>query len=196
MPGSGEPGKGMAITALVLSFLGCTCIGALVAIPLAIVVLVKSRDGRNHGKGMAIAALVISVVSVIAVSIGGYFVYDWGKDLKSVNDLKAGDCITAKGLTEEGSDTIDTIRGVSCSEKHDGEVLATTEVTAELADDIGQMDPEATCAPVIEEAGKTALITESINVTAVYEPDPDEGDNIACVAYSTDGSKLTSKLGS
>ena len=90
MPGPAEPSKGMAITALILSILGCTCIGALVAIPLAIVVLVRSKDGRNHGKGLAIAAMIISVISLISVAIGGYFLYDYAKDLKDVDDLKAG----------------------------------------------------------------------------------------------------------
>ncbi len=53
----------MAIGALIASILGCTCIGVLVAVPLAIVVLVRSRGGQNHGKGLAIAALVISLLS-------------------------------------------------------------------------------------------------------------------------------------
>ena len=86
MPGPAEPGKGMAITALILSILGCTCIGALIAIPLAIVVLVRSRSGQNHGKGLAIAALIISVISLIAVAVGGYFLYDYAKDFKDVDE--------------------------------------------------------------------------------------------------------------
>jgi hypothetical protein len=195
-PAPAEPGKGLAITSFVLAILGCSCISLLVAVPLAIMALVRGRDGRNHGKGLAIAALIISIVYVIGWVVGGAFVYNYAKDLKSVNDLRAGDCITAHGLTDTEADTIDTIKTVSCSAKHDGEVLATTKVTAELAQDFSKMDPASTCGPAIDAAGKTDLLTEDVNVTALAVPDPKEGDNIACVAYNTDGSKLTGRLGS
>jgi hypothetical protein len=191
-----EPGKGMAIAALVLAILGCTCITLLVAVPLAIIVLLRGRDGRNHGKGLAIAALVISALYVIGGVIGGAAVYNYAKDLKGPNDLKAGDCITAHGLNDTKADTIDTIKTVSCSDDHDGEVLATTTVTAELAKDFSQMDPDTTCRQAIDAAGKTPLLTEDLAVTALTVTDPQEGDMIACVAYNADGSKLTGRLGS
>jgi hypothetical protein len=196
MTGPPQPGKGMAIAALVIGIFGCTIIGFLVAIPLAIIVLVRSRGGQNHGKGLAITAIIVSVISLAITVVGGIALGIYVNGLTDVNDLKPGDCITANGLTDAKADTIDTIRTVECTEKHDGEVLATTEVTAELADDFSQMDPQATCAPAIEAAGKTALVNEDINVTALTVPDPDAGDNIACVAYRVDGKSLTSKLGS
>jgi heme/copper-type cytochrome/quinol oxidase subunit 2 len=187
-----EPGKGMAITALVLSFICCLDVVGMI---LAIVVLVRSRDGQNRGKGLAIAALIVGfitlVITIVLVVAGVSYV----KDFKDVNDLKAGDCITAHGLTDKNADTIDQIRSVSCSSKHDGEVLATTSVTADLAKDISKMDPQATCAPAIEAAGKSAAVTDSVNVTALTVATPKTGDNIACVAYHADGSKLTGKLG-
>jgi hypothetical protein len=186
----------MAIAALILAILGCTCVTLLVAVPLAIVVLVRGRDGRNHGKGLAIAALVISAVYVIGGIAGGAALYNYAKDLKDPNDLKAGDCINAHGLTDSEADTIDTIKTVSCSGDHDGEVLATTTVTADQAKDFSQMDPETTCTQAIDAAGKTALVTEDIGVTALTVTDPQEGDNIACVAYSVDGSQLNGRLGS
>jgi hypothetical protein len=195
-PGGGEPGKGMAIAALIISFFGCTCIGALVAIPMAIVVLVRGKDGRNHGKGLAITALIISVLSLvagiaIAVALGSYV-----SQFKSVNDLKAGQCITAKGLTDEDAESVTEIKSVSCSTKHDGEVLAAVKLTADQAKSYTSSDTEAICGPAIEAAGKTALLTEDITVTALTEADPGKGDTVACVAYHVDGSKLTSKLGS
>ena len=52
------------------------------------------------------------------------------------------------------------------------------------------------CGPAIEAAGKTALLTEDITVTALTVADPAKGDNVACIAYHVDGSKLTGKLGS
>ena len=133
MPGPAQPGKGMAITALIASILGCTCIGILVAVPLAIIVLVRSRGGQNHGKGLAIAALVISLVSAIGLGLGGYQLYDYAKDFKSVDDLSAGTCITAKGLTDESASGVTEIRSVGCTAKHDGEVLSTSTLTADEA---------------------------------------------------------------
>jgi hypothetical protein len=190
-----EPGKGMAIAAFILAILGCSCITLLVAVPLAIITLLRGRDGREHGKGLAIAALVISAVWVVVGVIGGVAAYNYAKDLKGPNDLNAGDCINAHGLTDAEADTIDTIKTVSCSDPHDGEVLATTTVTAEQASDFSQMDPDATCRQAIDAAGKSALLTEDVGVTALTVTDPQQGDNIACVAYNADGSQLTGRLG-
>lgn len=58
----------MAGWALALSLLPCfTPVGQLVALGLAIAVLVKSRDGRDHGRGMAVAGLVISILVLVAI---------------------------------------------------------------------------------------------------------------------------------
>ena len=198
MPGPAEPSKGMAITALVLSILGCTCIGALVAIPLAIVVLVRSKDGRNHGKGLAIAALIISVLSLIGVAIGGYFVYDYAKDFKDVDSLKAGDCFTAKGLTDESETGVTQIRSVGCSTKHDGEVLSTAKLTADEAASYGETSPVAICTPSVTEAGSVDLLSdpELVLIALTQDSSPASGDKLVCVIANADGSKLTSKLGS
>jgi preprotein translocase subunit Sss1 len=195
-PGGDEPSKALAITALVLSFFGCVVIGALIAIPMAIIVLLRGRDGRNHGKGLAIAAIILSVltlaVPVVAVVAGVSYV----NGLTDVNDLEEGDCLDADGLTDSASDTVTDIEKVSCSEDHDGEVLATDEVTAEQADDAASIDTTAVCAPAIEAAGKSAVVTDGIQVTALTVAEPEEGDTIACIAYNADGSELTSRLGS
>ena len=198
MPGPAEPGKGMAITALVLAILGCTCIGVLVAIPLAIVVLVRSRDGQNRGKGMAIAALVISVVYLIAWVVGGYFFYDYAKDFKDVNSLKAGDCITAKGLTDESESGVTQVRSVSCSDKHDGEVLATDKLTAEEAAGYTETSPVEVCTDSVTEAGSADLLAdpELFTIALTEDESPSSGDKLICVIANADGSDLTSKLGS
>lgn len=197
-PGNDEPGKGMAITALIASILGCTCIGALVAIPLAIVVLLRSRDGRNHGKGLAIAALIISVVSLIAVAVGSYFLYDYAKDFKSVEDLSTGDCVTAKGLVDDSSEAVTDIKTVSCSTKHDGEVLATSTLTADAAASYGDTSPLDICTPPVTAEGSGDLLANSdlLIVALTQDASPSTGDKLVCVVGNADGSKLTSKLGS
>ena len=194
-PATNEAGKGMAITALIASFFGCTCIGALVAIPLAIVVLMRGKDGRNHGKGLAIAALVISVLSLL-IGVGIGVAINYASQFKSVNDLKTGQCITAKGLTDESAESVTEIKTVSCSDSHDGEVLATVDLTADQADNYDNTQSAEICGPAIEEEGKSALLTEDITVTALTVADPAKGDNVACVAYHADGSNMTGKLGS
>ena len=195
VPQSDEPGKGMAITALVISFFGCVVLGALIAIPLAIVVLVRSKDGRNHGKGLAIAALVVSVLTLAIPVVGVVAGVSYVSSLTDVNDLRQGDCLTADGLTDSGSDSVTEIKTVSCSDSHDGEVLATVELTQDQADNYKTTPFAEFCDPAIAAAGKASLISETVTYTALTVTDPTAGDHAACVAYHTDGSELTAPLG-
>jgi hypothetical protein len=191
-----QPGKGMAIAALIISFFGCVVLGALIAIPLAVVVLLRSRDGRNHGKGLAIAAIVVSLVTLAIPVIGVVAGVSYVSSLTDVNDLEPGDCITAKGLTDSSSDSVTEIKSVSCSHDHDGEVLATLELTQQQADDYATTPFSEICDPAIADEGKTEVLSETVTYTALTVADPEEGDTAACVAYNADGSKLTSELGS
>jgi hypothetical protein len=189
-----KPGKGMAIAALVISFFGCVVLGAIIAIPLAIIVLVRSRDGVNRGKGLAIAAIVVSLLTlaipVVAVVAGVSYV----SGLTDVSDLTAGDCVNADGLTDAKSKSVTNIKTVSCSDTHDGEVLATVKLTADQATNYADTPISEICGPAIEAAGKTAVITDTVIYTALTVENPKEGDKAACVAYSSDGSKLTGRL--
>jgi hypothetical protein len=188
----------MAITALVASILGCTCIGILVAVPLAIVVLVRSRGGQNHGKGLAIAALVISLISAIGLAVGGYYIYDYAKDFKTIDSLSQGDCITADGLTDSSATGVSAIRSVGCSTKHDGEVLAVHDLTADEASSFSTMTPLQICTPPVTEAGSVDLLSnpDLLIIALTQDSDPASGDQLACVIANADGSKLTSRLGS
>jgi hypothetical protein len=194
-PVNQEPGKGMAIAALVISFFGCVVLGALIAIPLAIVVLVRSRDGVNRGKGLAIAAILVSLLTLAIPVVGLVAGVSYVNSLTDVNDLEPGDCITADGLTDEEAEEVTDIKTVSCSEDHDGEVLATLELTADQAEAYTETPITEICGPAIESAGKSALITETVIYTALTVQDPEEGDQAACVAYNADGSQLTGPLG-
>jgi len=198
MPGASEPGKGMAIGAVILAVLGCACISIPVAIVLAIIVLVRSRGGQNHGKGLAIVALVLSVLWTLAWIIGGYFAYDYAKDFKTVEDLSQGDCITAKGLTDESATGVSAIKSVGCSTKHDGEVLAVHKMSADEASAFSDTSPLDLCAPPVTEAGSADLLTNQdlVIIALTQDSSPSSGDQLACVIANADGSKLTSKLGS
>lgn len=187
-PGNDQPSKAMAIAALVLSFLGCTFVAAIVAIVLAIVVLVRGKDGRNHGKGLAIAGLVISVVTMLVgvLVIVGIVAFS---ESQSIDNLEVGQCINADGLTDAESDTVGVIEKVSCSEEHDGEVVGTSELTDQQAadfDESGGID----CSPIVGDPMPDYAVYGLTQDTS-----PVAGDAVACVAVNPDGSKLTGKIG-
>lgn len=191
-PGANEPSKGMAITALVLSFLACTFVAGLVSIVLAIVVLVRGKDGRNHGKGLAISAIVVSVL-VMALTVAGIVGIVLVAEDQSIDNLKTGQCINADELTDADSDSIGFIEKVSCSEEHDAQVVGTAELTAEQA---RAASSGIDCSSLVD---PDLLATIDPNEISIYgltqDGSPDTGDAVACVAVRVDGERLTQKLG-
>jgi hypothetical protein len=196
-PGSGvepEPSKAMAITALILSLLCCFPIGLI----LAIVVLVRSRDGRNHGKGLAIGAVVASIVSVVALSAGVYGLtqVDWD-DLLPVEQLKTGECLNASNLTDDSEDFVEDIEEVSCDSAHDAEVLVTKELTQ---DDAENYKPASStlCTDLITEAGLTGKVAPENPDIGYFglttDSAPNAGDKLVCIGYRLDGAKLDAPL--
>lgn len=191
-PVEAEPSKAMAITALVLSLLCCFPIGLI----LAIVVLVRSRDGRNHGKGLAIGAVVASLVSVVALSAGVYGLtqVDWD-DLLPVEQLKTGECLNASNLTDDSEDFVEDIEEVSCDGPHDAEVLVTKKLTQ---DDAKNYDPASStlCTDLITEGGLADKVAGAdmgyFGLTT--DAEPNAGDKLVCIAYKLDGSKLEAPL--
>ena len=186
-----EPSKAMAITALVLSLLCCFPVGLI----LAIVVLIRSRDGRNHGRGLAIAAVVASVVSVVALSSGVYALtqVDWD-DLLPVEQLKTGECLNASNLTDDSEDFVEDIKEVSCDSPHDAEVLVTKKLTQ---DDAENYEPASSslCTDLITEGGLSEKIGPDIGYFGLTtDAAPNAGDKLVCIAYKLDGSKLEAPL--
>jgi hypothetical protein len=191
-PVEAEPSKAMAITALVLSLLCCFPIGLI----LAVVVLVRSRDGRDHGRGLAIGAIVASIVSVVALSgaIYGLTQVDWD-DLLPVEQLKTGECLNASNLTDDSEDFVEDIEEVSCDSPHDAEVLVTKELTQ--ADAEGYDPASSTlCTDLITEGGLADKVSGAdigyFGLTT--DAAPNAGDKLVCIAYKLDGSKLDAPL--
>lgn len=192
-PAGDQPSKGMAITAFVLAFFCC----APVSVVLGIIVLRRGKkDGRNHGKGFAISAIIISVIGFLGVAALVAVVGFFASTYSSVEDLSAGQCINADGLSGDG-DSVSLIKDVDCTGKHDGQVLATTILTSDQAaeyDDQGS----ATCSDPVSSGGFDiqALFGQGLDIVALT-PDltPSAGDKLVCVAYNKDGSKLTEKIG-
>lgn len=187
-PGHDQPSKGMAIAALVLSFLACTVIAGVVSIVLAIIVLVRGKDGRNHGKGLAISAIIVSVVvmvlTAVVIAIGVAVVEE-----QSVDNLERGECLNADDLTDETADDIGFIDKVSCSEAHDGQVMFTGSLTAEQAEAF--LTRGYNCTPEVE----PEVLSEHLVFGIVGGDDPEAGDAVACIAIRLDGEKLTERIG-
>jgi hypothetical protein len=189
-PAPEQAGKGTAIAALIVSFLGCTCVGAIVSIILSIVVLRRGRDGRNHGKGLAIAAIIVSVLSLLAgLAIAGLIAY--AASLEGIDDLKSGQCFNADGINDGSTKGVTNVNTVSCSSSHDAEVLTVGHLTKEQA----QSFDSTACDQSLADAGKTDLIKPPLTYNGLTGSNPNAGDKFVCIAYNADGSKLTAKVG-
>ena len=114
------------------------------------------------------------------------------RSCRLLQHLKTGQCLTADGLTDQSSDGVSNIKIVSCSKSHDAEVLATGRLTKDEVDNFN----DSVCVDPIQAAGKADLIVPPLTFNGLSGSDPKSGDKFVCVAYNTDGSKLTSKLGS
>lgn len=197
-PGNDQPSRGMAIAALVLSFFACTVIAGIVSIVLAILVLVRGKDGRNHGKGLAIGAIIVSVLVLAATVVGIVLLAIFGSTVKNVDDLKVGDCISSDNLNvDDFGEGFGLLTSGECIEDHDAEVLATTTLTAQQADEYAQATTAAICTEVVtSEPGAVEKLTDDLTVLSITEDErPSAGDHLACVALRVDGGKLTEPLG-
>lgn len=183
-----QPSKALAIIALVLSFLGCLVVTLFISIVLSIITLVRGKDGRNHGKGLAIAALVISGVWIVLLVVGGIVAVVYGGT--SVDDLKAGQCITAKGLTSE--DGVSRIKVIDCDKSHDAEVVGVIDLTDDDVDGYGTDKALELCGGVVDPTLQADPTLYLVSLTAVQHPET--GDHLACVVLKADESKITGKL--
>jgi hypothetical protein len=134
-PNVGAPSKALAITALVLAIFGFFVLTLIAAVILAIIVLVRSKDGRPHGKGMAIAALIISVLWVAGFVIAIVAIVNSQPERDSsgqvvgggrvlVGNIRTGDCLTK----EPSASTQLTVELTPCSKPHREEAFANFEL--------------------------------------------------------------------
>jgi hypothetical protein len=101
-----------AVSGFVLSWLGCTGLGAVLGLILGITGIVVTRGGRQRGMGLAIAALPISVVSAalglglaFSVIVGVRLIAFVPAQLPAVLGTQAGSTSeAAAALLELGSD--------------------------------------------------------------------------------------------
>jgi hypothetical protein len=147
-PDSSKPSQAMAGWALGLSLVFCVPLLPLVGLVLGIVVLARSREGRDHGKGMAIAAIVVGalvmVFQFLSFALGVVDGIRDGFDSTTRDDsgevvdggdmlptkLRVGDCFDDPALWNAGNEQIEAevIQGVPCSKPHNFEVYAIFEM--------------------------------------------------------------------
>jgi hypothetical protein len=194
-PVDDSPSKGLAIAALVSSLICCTPVGFV----LALIVLRKGKDGRNHGRGLAIAALVISVIFSVFLGATAYGLtqVDWdevGDSLAPVENLATGECFTASNLTDDDEQFVDDIKEVSCSTSHDAEVLVTKELTQADAEAYDAAD-STLCTDLITAGDAADKVTPAVGYFGLTtDASPNAGDKLVCVGYNLDGSKLDAPL--
>ena len=203
-PGAGDPrqeappSKAMAITSLVLSLLFCVpFLAAIVSIVLGVIVLGRSRDGRDHGRGMAIAGIVISTLVLLAtVALLVVAVVLGISSLKDVNDLQRGDCISADNLTDGDAEGFGQITVGSCTDEHDAEVVAVKTLDAEEAERYASASTTEICQSlVLDDPELLELVAPGIELlTITNSAEPAAGDKVACILFNADGSPLDEPL--
>lgn len=139
-PGSGYDGaepvggwSGLAIAAFVVGLV-VPLLGLLIAVPLAIVAIVKIGSSRLRGKWLAIAGIVLSVLwwvgfIVLVVYVEGQAAHrDSAERIDEAGsidfgDIRAGDCVVvpgAKGGTVDATE----LEGVPCDVTHNAEAVS------------------------------------------------------------------------
>ena len=171
---------GVSIAALITSLLCCL---APVGVVLGLVGLSRTRGGRRKGRGLAISAIVVGVLMSIVSAAVAAIVFFFVDSLVPLDDAEVGQCVDV----DEDDDTV-IMREKECSEEHDGEIVATADVTAENIDAITG-DLAAFCTSLIDAEDLVRLdAVDGLQYKAVME-DPDDislGDHLVCYVEGDD----------
>lgn len=186
----GPPSKGMAIGALVSSFLCCLPVGLV----LGIIVLRRGRDGRDHGKGLAIAAIVVNVLVMLASLVLVVVAVVAGSQIRAVDDLQPGDCISGDGLRGDAA-SFSSLTEEDCAEPHDAEVMGTFVLTSQDLEDHPDSDYGDLCDEAVADDPDRAEATlrDDVSLLVIYDGE-EPGDTVACLALAADGGQLDEPL--
>ncbi len=177
----------------------------LVAIGLAITVLVRSADGRDHGRLPAVIALVLCGIQLIGVVVWGIVVGLQDMDLSdaegdgdssevaddgtvSLHDLEVGDCFDDPTLGDRNARVApQEVPVVPCARQHDAEVFHVVQVTADEFPGTKAIDRQALkCLPAFKEYVGIPFADSRLHATT-YHPTRSSwllGDRqIVCVAH-------------
>lgn len=179
---------GVSIASLVTALLCCT---GPVAVVLGIVGIRRTKGGQRKGRGLAVAGLVIGVLATIGLIGGGIAIAVFAKSAISLDEAQAGQCFNTN---DDNPDAI-VLLEKDCTEKHDGEIIATTEVTADNLD-AAKDQSGSICASLVadDELQQLDAVRPRLDFKAITET-PDDinvGDHIVC--YVTSDTKLTAPV--
>ncbi len=202
--------SGFALAALLVAIL-LPLVGLFIAIPLAIVALIKIAKGAQTGKWLAIAAIIISVLWWIAFIVVVVFVVkdtakrDGAGQITETGridfgDVKVGDCVQGAGIGQDNArlNTFD-LKGVPCTDAHDAETAAIIDVPGGNypGEDALTQQAKRSC-PKLATSYLGSSADRSLSLFYLYPDDTiwdsDGGHHLLCFAVNADGSDLTQPL--
>ncbi len=130
-PGGGRASKAMATWVLVLGIIPMP-LGNLAAIGLGVTVLVRTKDGQNHGQTRAVVGIVFASLWLLLVGVvlTGNFPGQADRDASGAitqrgdvqaTALNVGDCLPAQVAENKVAYTVEV---TPCSQPHSAEVFA------------------------------------------------------------------------
>ena len=144
-PLAGAPVKwsAAAVSGFILSFLGCTGIGAVFGLILGVIGIVVTRGGRRRGMGLAIAAIPISLITGLLALAFGFAIF-------------AGLQMMARA-----TDHLPAIIGGEVTSQADAADLLLSLTTDQLRAEVGPEKAQAWLAQVAEKHGKLVEVEPS-----------------------------------
>lgn len=170
-----EPPKtdGVSIAALITSFLCCL---APIGVILGFVGLSRTKGGRRKGRGLAIAGIIVGIIVSLASAGIGAAVFIFADSIVTPGNAEVGQCVNVD--EEDGSVFL---YKKDCTEEHDAEIVAVTEVTDDNLEEI-ETGMAAFCVTAIAEGDRDAVTPYLADLDAVIEDPTDvsAGDTLVC----------------
>ncbi|MEZ0578671.1 DUF4190 domain-containing protein [Nocardioides sp. MH1] len=188
---------GVSVAALVTGILCCTV--GLIPIILGFIGLSRTKGGQRKGRGFAIAGIILGIVGLIGTAaVIVIAVATDVQDIRSIDDLEKGQCINASGLKSDEKHEVGIIKEVDCTDKHDGQVIATKTLSADEADNYDFEDESQVgeqCGSMIDPSLAATLLDPKYFLLALTQSkSPDEGDQVVCIVSLANGDDLTEDL--
>jgi len=193
----------MAIAALVLGIAGAVLCFVFVPSILALIFgLVAARDIKRSaaagapkaGAGMARAGWILGLVGLVVGVVFVIIAVATSEDDTSVRDLRVGDCLQMDDL----GDVVRNVPTVECSEPHDGEVYASSELEGAAYPGVTRVLElvESGCYEAFEPYIGAAYEDSDLEIFYLYPLERswrvDRG--YLCIAYPLDGSMLSESV--